>query len=151
VSKAIKQLSEAFPRYDITSDITGTGNPELPFGSKVVITIMGEGNSFSKRVNADSSGFATVEEAEADALQKAVDRLLGKGPTKTLQNYPFFDLSVVPMSTGSKLTPVGMKASVSIFGEDNKIIRRVQAVSTGTDFAEVEKNVIKSAISKLGV
>lgn len=146
----LKKLSEEFPRYDITVDLTTTNDANNPFGAKVVITILGDGNQFSKRVMADSFGKPTGAEAEQEALDKAIDRVLCKGELKCLSKFPFFDVALTSVA-GNKAAPVCMKASITIFGDDNKVIRRVQAVGLGTDSAVVEKDVLKGAIEKLGV
>lgn len=147
----LKKLSEEFPRYDIAVDFTTTDDVNNPFGAKVTITVLGEGQSFSKRVTAESFGQPTGAEAEKEALDKAIDRILGKGELKLLQKYPYFDVALTRISSGNKSVPVCMKSSITIFGDDNKVIRRVQGVSMGQIASEVEKEVLKSAIDKLGV
>lgn len=146
----LKKLSDAFPRYDITSDLASSSNPEAPFLAKVVLTILGENNSFSKRVNAQFEA-ATAKEAEKKALDLAIDRIFGDKITAPLQKFPFFDITISYMSTGNKELSVGVKSSVSVFNEQNQIVRRVQSMAMGKDTQKVEQESLKNAINKLGV
>ena len=146
----LKKLSDAFERYDITSDLASSSNPDAPYLAKVILTILGENNSFSKRVNSQFEA-ATAKEAEKKALDLAIDRIFGDKITAPLNQFPFFDITISYMSTGNKEQSVGVKSSVSVFNDKNQIVRRVQSMAIGKEAAQVENEALKSAINKLGV
>lgn len=146
----VKKLSEQVERYNIIVDATTTQNPDVPFGAKATVSILNESGIPTRQVIGKSFGAKTVEEAEEEAICKAVCRLLGEKDTKKLiEKYPAFNLSVDAMATGNKDLPVGTKAVVTAYDDKGKVIRTSQGLAMGIDPNDVEKQALKSAINRI--
>lgn len=149
MSSKLKKLAAIHERYNISLEhrFTATG-PQI----KATIVIPGENNTFLKRVSTNFTTGTTLQDAEKNAVDSAVEMLLGNKLTKRLtEKHSVFDLQLVPFD-GPKDSPIGVKAMIHAQTDDGKPFRSSVSLATGTNVAEVEAEVIKSVInSVLGV
>ena len=146
----LKKLSEKFERYDITIDPTTTKDPVNPFGAKATITVLNDTNAIIKRVVGQCYGAVNVAEAEKEALDKAISRILGNKETSQLvDKHPSFDIAVDATTTNNVTFPIGIKVVVGTYDDKNKIIRKAHGIAMGTDILVVEAAAIKSAVKKV--
>lgn len=146
----LKKLAANFERYNITVD--HKLDPQAGTFAKVTIVIPGENNTFTKRVSTNFVKGVNLQEAEKEAIDIAVDMILGNKLTKKItEKYAMFDIQFVPFN-GLKEAPIGVKALVNVCDADGKPFRMSVSLATGTDAAEVEAEALKNVInSVLGV
>lgn len=147
----LKKLAAIHERYNLSLEhqfletAPGVVQPRM----KATIIIPGENNTFLKRVSTNFISGTTLQEAEKAAIDTAVDMILGTKSTKRLTDaYQVFDLQLVPFN-GTKTEPVGVKAILNVCSEDGKPVRQANSLSTGTDMAIVEAEVLKSVINSV--
>lgn len=145
----LKKLAAIHERYNISLEHRFLENvPEI----KATLIIPGEGNTFLKRVSTNFTPGTSLQDAEKQAVDSAVDMILGNKLTlKLTEKYKVFDLQLVPFA-GLKDAPVGVKVILNVCTDEGKPFRTTVSLATGTDLKAVEAEVIKSAISSvLGV
>ena len=158
---SIKKLAETHNKYIISLEHQLEPVPAV----KATLTIPGEGTTYTRKVSTLFVTGNTLEQAEENAVNRAVAMMLGDEQSQSLvKAFDMFDISstqfvakkAVPgfiSNSGENNIPAkpeifGVKSTIYVFVE-GKQHRTVSAYATGADVSEVEKEAIKNAVTKV--
>ena len=129
--------------------------PSTLYSVKATLTIPGEGNMYTKQVSTDFVSGSSLMDAEQNAMDLAISRLLGdKGTKKLVEEFPTFNITTSAFETRDPKAPAGCKVTITLTqGEgDPKPFRIVSGLATGADSVSAENAALKSAVNKaLGI
>lgn len=133
---SIKKLAAVHEKYIISLEHKLEPVPAI----KATVTIPGENNTYVKKVSTLFELGETVEQAESNAINKAISLLLGnKLTSKLAETFEMFDITFTEITAKKGIL---VRANVIAF-KDKLPFRQVSSISGNEDEA------LKSAINKI--